>query len=36
MMSEHIAHEIVSPIADFEKVLDVLSPIVVQVPDMQT
>ena len=36
MMLEHISHMIFSPIVEFEKVLDVLSPIVVQVPDMQT
>lgn len=36
MMSEHITQAIGSPIAEFEKVLDAMSPVVVQVPDKQT
>ena len=34
MMLEHITHAIGSPIDEFEKVLDGVSPIVVQVPGM--
>lgn len=36
MMSEHIAQGIGNPIAEFEKVLDAVSPVVVKVPDTQT
>lgn len=36
MMSEHIAQSIGSPIAEFEKVLDAVSPVLVQVPNTKT
>jgi len=35
MMSQHIAQAIGSPIAEFEKFLDAMSPAIVQVPDKQ-
>lgn len=35
IMSEHIAQAIGSPIAEFEKVLDAMSPVVMQVPGKQ-